>query len=453
MAAGDLTLNSIAVRQALLSTLVTLVAVVFLAIAASFAIERTMRADMQQTIDTDIVGLADIMVNGGEAELLLRIADRTALVPGAAPLAYYGLTDRHGMRLGGNLQVPPHLDASHSQAAEIRLGDDRILLRATRLRGGLTLVVGRSLRGVEALQRRLQVDFLGVGIIALLATLVAGFAVAARLRGRVERLSQTFTRFERGDLAARSDTAAGRDELVQLAGHVNAHLDWTARLLSAQREISDNIAHELRTPLVHLDTRLLSAIGHNSDETVALELHLARSNIRSIVSLFDALLDLAVAEAGGITANISSFDLSETAADLAELYAASAEEAGLDFKARITPGVTMRGEVMAMTRLVANLLDNAFKYVPSGSKVRLIVADGPRLVVEDNGTGIAAADAEQIFLRFRRVAAPETGHGLGLALVKIIAARHGFSARVEDARPGARFIVEAQDAATKKGVS
>ena len=453
MAVRRFTLDSIAVRQALLSTLVMLAAVVFLAIAASFAIERSMRADMQQTIDTDITGLTDIMVNGGKAELLLRLADRTALLPGAAPLAYYGLADARGMRLAGNLAVPPHLDAGHSQAAEIRLGDDRILLRATRLRGGLTLVVGRSLHGVESLQRRLQVDFFGIGSIAVLLTLVAGFAVAARLRGRVQALSQTFARFERGDLAARSGSALGRDELVQLAGQVDAHLDWTARLLTAQREISDNIAHELRTPLVHLDTRLLNAIGHNSDDAVASELHMARSDIRSIVSLFDALLDLTLAEAGGIAANPSSFDLSEMAADLAELYAASAEEAALDFKARITPGVTMRGEVMAMTRLIANLLDNAFKYVPSGSKVRLIVSDGPRIVVEDNGTGIAAADAEQIFLRFRRAAAPETGHGLGLALVKIIAARHGLAARVEDARPGARFIIETQELATKRSVS
>ncbi len=443
---------SIAIRQALLSTLVTLLAVIFLTIAASIAIERSMRADMQQTIDTDIAGLADIMVNGGEAELVLRIADRTALTPGAAPRSYYALANQKGRLLAGNLEALPNLDAGRSQSAERRVGGDPVLVRATRLRGGLTLVVGRSLRGIQALQQRLQLDFLIVGIIAVVATLVAGFAVAARLRGRVEALSNTFTRFERGDLAARSGAASGHDELVQLAGHVDTHLDWMARLLSAQRDISDNIAHELRTPLVHLDTRLLSVIGHNGDPAVASELHLARNDIRSIVSLFDALLDLALAESGGLNPNTMSFDLSELAADLVELYAASAEEAGLDFKARIAPGITMHGEAMAVTRLIANLLDNAFKYVPPGSRVRLIIADGPRIIVEDNGDGIAASEVEQIFQRFRRAAAPGTGHGLGLALVKVIAARHGLVARVENAQPGARFIVEPQHGKRAKGL-
>ena len=453
MPAHRFTFASIAVRQALLSTLVTLAAMVFLATAASFAIERSMRADLQRMIDADIDGLAEIMVDGGPAELVRRAIDRTAWRPSAGARAYYGIADANAVRRAGNIGIPRGVDAGRSQVAEISLGDDRVLLRATRLRGGWTLVVGRSLRGIEALQDRLRVDFLGVAVVAVVATLIAGLAVAARLRARVEALSQTFTRFERGDLTARSNIdkggTAGIDELGQLARHVDEHFDWTQALLIAQREISDNIAHELRTPLVHLDTRLLGALGHNHDDTVAAELHLARSNIRSIVSLFDALLDLTLAETGGPTTDTSSFDLSEIAADLAELYTASAEEAALDFKARITPGVTQRGEAMAMTRLIANLLDNAFKYAPAGSKVQLIVVAGPRIIVEDNGPGIAAVDAEHIFLRFRRAAAPDTGHGLGLALVKIIAARHGLSARVEDAGPGARFIIERHDAGTK----
>jgi signal transduction histidine kinase len=443
-------MNSIAVHQALLSTLVTLAAMIFLAAAAGFAVERSMRADLQRTIDADIDGLTEIMVDGGPVELRRRTADRGEWRPADGAMAYYGIVDSSGARLAGNIGISPGFDAGRSRVAELSLGDDRVLLRATRLRGGWTLLVGRSLRGIEALQRQLWTNFLGVGIAVVLATLVAGFVMAMRLRGRVEVLSQTFTRFERGDRTARSDTVSSDDELGQLTRHVDAHLDWADKLLAAQREISDNIAHELRTPLVHLDTRLLGALGHNEHPAVAAELHLARSNIRSIVSLFDALLDLTLAEAGVTAAETSSFDLSEIAADLAELYTASAEEASLDFKARITPGVTMRGEGMAMTRLIANLLDNAFKYAPSGSKVRLIVVAGPGIIVEDNGVGIAPAEAEHIFLRFRRAAAPDTGHGLGLALVKIIAARHGLAARVEDARPGARFIVEAQGLGTTK---
>ena len=214
------------------------------------------------------------------------------------------------------------------------------------------------------------------------------------------------------------------------------------RLLTAQREISDNIEHELRTPLVHLDTRLLHAIDHNRDAGVADDLDGARGDIRSIVSLFDALLDLTLAEAGSDSASRGTVDVSELAAGLADLYAASAGEAGLDFSTRIAPDVTMRGEAIALTRLIANLLDNAIKHVPAGTRVRRIVGAGPIIAVEDNGTGVAPHDREPIFRRFHRASGERNGHGLGLALVRVIAAQHGLTARVEDARPGARFIVE-----------
>jgi len=439
-------LSSIAVRQTLVSITVMIVAVAALTAATVVTVETSLRDDLLHTVDTDISGLTDSMVRGGWREVAARIGDRTDFITPGHPAAYYRLASPAGGRIAGNLTAVVPGDGRSSTAGEVHEGDDVVLYRATQLRGGYTLLVGRSLLPVAALRRRMLAIFgvIGVGTVGL--ALLASSIAAARLARRVAVLDGTLERFARGDHAARTALAPGRDELARLAVHVDRHLEWAAHLLTAQRAISDNIAHELRTPLVHLDTRLIRAIEHNHDATVASELDAARSDIRSVVSLFDALLDLALAEAGHLPGAGAVFDVSEIAADLAELYDASAEEAGLDFSTRIAPQVTMRGEPMAITRLIANLLDNAIKYVPAGTRVRLIVADGPRIIVEDGGDGIAADDRDRIFARFYR-SAGGTGHGLGLALVKVIAARHGLVARVEDAAPGARFVIEPAAAA------
>jgi len=420
--------------------LLTIVAVAGIAVAAQVTIDRSSRGGLQQTIDTDIAGLTDIMVKGGAGELVARFADRTDFADGP-PAGYYRLSDSAGHRLAGNLGALPGIDAAHSAIAEVRTPDDRLLVRATMLRGGLTVVVG-SLRDVEALQARVRLTFLLAGLAVVIISLLVSLAAAGQVARRVEAINRTFPGFEGGDRSVRSPVPRGEDELARLARHLDSHLDWAQRLLTAQRENSDNIADELRTPLVHLDTRLLHAIDHNRNAGVAADLDVARGDVSSIVSLFDALLDLAFAEAGSGTAARGPVDISELAAGLADLYAASAEEAGLDFSTRIAPGVMLRGEAMALTRLSTNLFDNAIKHVPPGTRVRLIVAAGPIIAVEDDCTGVAPHDREPIFRRFHRVGGGSNGHGLGLALVRVIAAQHDLAARAEDAGPGASFVVE-----------
>lgn len=441
-----LRLSSIVMRQALTSTMVMLVAIGLLTLAATITIRDQEHANLLRTVDADIAGLTDVMVQGGVTELARRIADRTDLASQIDPLAAYYLGTADGQKIAGNLSTMPPVDAAHSQSRSIDMPDGPMVVRATRLRGGLTLVVGRSLAPATFLVRRLQVVLLAISLPAILASMGAAVIVTSRFRNRVAMLNDVFARFDEGALSARANADFGRDELSDLGVHVDGHLDRIEDLLKAQREISDNIAHELRTPLVHLDMRLLRALDHATDNSISAELSDARDDIRSIVSLFDSLLDITLAEAkGDISGEATPFDVSELAANLAELYAASAEEAGLDFSTRIAPGITMRGEPMAITRMVANLLDNAFKYVPQGSRVRLIVSAGPRIIVEDDGPGIVDIDRDQIFKRFHRVKTSGQGHGLGLALVRIIAARHGLTSTFEDASPGARFVVDRVD--------
>ena len=432
---------SLAVRQAALSTLVVIAAIVGFGAMALVSVRHAARADLLRTIDTDVAGLVDGLMQGGPAEIERRIADRTSLTPVASAAPYYRLSDATGRRLAGNLADAPAIDPLRSDAAEVVAGGDAVLIRATVLRGALTLVVGRSLGPTRAVERRLGWTLAAAALVVTALSLAIGLILARRLLARVWTINAAFASFANGERASRLPAPPHGDELDLLAGHVDVHLDRIERLLVAQRDITDNIAHELRTPLVHLDTRLLAALDHNRDEQVARALDDARADIRSVVSLFDALLDIAMADPPGAAASRASIDLSELAANMGDLYAASAEEAGLAFTTLIAPDVAMRGEALQMTRLIANLLDNAFKYAPAGSRVLLSVAPGPIIIVEDDGPGIPATDRERVFERFRRSAILGEGHGLGLALVRVIAARHGLTARVEDAAPGARFVI------------
>ena len=314
-----------------------------------------------------------------------------------------------------------------------------MLVRATRLRPGVSLYVGRSLAPIGKAEAELRWRLGYAGAAAVVGALLVGLVTAWQIGRRAQALNAVFRRFQEGDQAARAGPQ-GSDEFGELAANVDAHLDQIARLLAVQREISSNIAHELRTPLAHLDTRLRRALERTEDAATRDALDEARDDIRSIVSLFDALLDIALGEAADQSAQ-GIVDLSEIATDLADLYEASADEAGLTFAAEIAPDVKLRGERMQLTRLIANLLDNAIKFVPAGASVRLAIAPGPVITVEDSGPGVAPADRDLIFRRFGRAQSDAEGHGLGLALVKVIATRHGLTVRCEDAAPGARFVV------------
>ncbi|WP_353227230.1 HAMP domain-containing sensor histidine kinase [Novosphingobium sp.] len=436
---------SIAIRQALLTAAVVIAATSGFAALMLVVVDRAGRAELLHTIDTDIAGLVDVWAAGDAQQLAQRIGDRTAFV--TSPASYYLLTDATGHRLAGNLAPMRLPNAQTSASVEIVAGGQPVLLRATVLRGGTVLAVGRSLTGVEAFNADLRRILLVCEATIAAASLLIGLLLARRLTVRIERINRAFADFSAGDTAARVGAMPGRDEIATLAHHADHHLARVVSLIAAQREISDNIAHELRTPLGHLDTHLRRAQAANHDPAVEPLLQAARSEIDAVVSLFDALLDIALAESHDARTGVARFDVSELAAGVVELYQASAEEAGMHLTARIAPHVAMRGEPMQVSRIIANLLDNALRHLPEGSQIRLAVSPGPVLVVEDDGPGIPEADREAVFQRFRRSGGAGTGHGLGLALVHSLATRNGLTARIEDANPGARFIIAAKGTA------
>ena len=410
-------------------------------------IRATAAGSARNAVDVDLAGLVDIHATGGREELERRIADRLAFTPAQDGAPHYLLADATGARLAGDIATWPDLDAWVSEAGTIRVGKDTLAhARATRLGSDLQLVVARETGGHGPLLWRVALVFLGGATLFVLLVGGLGRAAAGRLHGRIERINHAFrdANEERlGEMLDRSDP----DEIDELAGHSAAAISRQARLVEAYRDASDQVAHEIRTPLMHLDGRLTRLLAAGAGTEVTARLVEARADIKRIVAMLESLLDIASGKARrGDRHGLRPVDLSTMVARICELYADSAEESRHHFTWSIAPGVVFDCEEAQLGQLVTNLLDNAFKYAPAGSRVKLTLAPGPVLVVEDDGPGVPAADRERIFERFHRGAQRHDvpGTGLGLALARAIAERHDLTIRLAPADKGACFVVEGQ---------
>lgn len=438
--------RSIFARLAILAIAVSLALTLLLWVVTATTIERAGSAALERAVDVDLAGLADIYASGGRAELEHRIADRLALSSADGEGAHYMLANDRGQRLAGDVARWPALSPRLSQAGYVRLaGGIPVYARATQLGPDLRLLVGKEYGNDSALARDVGIAFLAAGALVLLVVALAGRAMARRLSQRVDVINRAFRDPDEESIAALLEGPQAQDEIGELARHTGDMLVRLKRMVITHRETSDQIAHELRTPLMHLDNRLIKALKAAPDEAARTTLADARTEIRGIIALLESLLDIATSEARrGDRHGLAPVNLSALATRIGELYADSADESGHAFVRAIMPGVVIAGEEMQLTRLITNLLDNAFKYVPAGCTVRLAVEPGPVLTVSDDGPGIPEEDRARIFDRFNRGSRARgegQGSGLGLALAKAIAERHGLRIRLADTAQGACFVI------------
>lgn len=397
-------------------------------------------------IDADLAGLVDVYATSGRQELIARIGDRHALTAGSGRQPHYLLMEQ-GRAVAGDQRRWPALDAATSAQGYVTLDDGTpAYARATKLAPDLDLLVAREDGPERATLTHLIAGFATAAGAIVLAVFALAWFRARALATRLARINSAYARADAESVAALiADPAT--DEIGELSRRSGRALERQRRLVETQRHVTDHIAHELRTPLMHLDGRLRAMLKDRPEagETLAL----ASNDIRGITRMLDALLDIAASQADrGDRAGLAAFDLSELTDDVAEIYRGSMEEAGLKLVTAIAPGVAMTGDPTQMSRLLANLLDNAIKYVPAGGAVRLEVASGPRITVADDGPGISPELAPHVFERFRRgsAAADTPGHGLGLSLARAIAERHDLSLNLVASERGARFEVVPEDA-------
>jgi signal transduction histidine kinase len=295
----------------------------------------------------------------------------------------------------------------------------------------------------------------GLGVMAVFG-IGGGYWVSRKLLARIDALSDTTRTIMEGDLTGRLAVNGSGDELDRLSESLNLMLARIEQLMAGLREVSDNIAHDLKTPLNRLRNRVEAALREPYGEPVyreALERTIEEAD--GLIKTFNALLSIARIEAGAGGDNRETLDVSALLRDVAELYEPVAEERGLVLKAEAAAPIFIRADRQLLGQAIANLVDNAIKYGTTGvalggpgAKPEIEVSakiKGPiaEIMVTDRGPGVPVPDRERVLDRFVRLEASrsEPGSGLGLSLVAAVARLHGGSLRLEDNAPGLRVIL------------
>jgi signal transduction histidine kinase len=391
-------------------------------------VEARMMNAQRELLTADLGGFAALYDQRRIIALRQAIDYRAAAATGDEMLL---LMDREGRVLAGTREGwPAGLQAEGDSfavepAREFTEGGMRWLAVARDLPGGFPLLVARSLRPVDDTLAALRRGMLGLLAAMLVAGAAVGWLAARSVMARIGRVNALADRVAEGALDARLPGARSDDEFGLLETHVHGMLDRIQNLNRATHRLSDTIAHELRTPLNRMLQKLAKVEGQE-DVTANL-----KAEMRQAIRVFDSLLDISRAEADqGSGGGLVPVDLSAVALEVWELYEPVAEDKEMLAKASITPGLLVLGDRNLIAQMLSNLIDNAIKYCAAGDRLTLALAevDGRYLMrVADTGPGLPDDIKGEAFERFVRAERDRgtPGHGLGLALVRAIAARHG----------------------------
>jgi len=368
----------------------------------------------------------------------------------------FRVADSSGARLAGDLPEQVYHEGFDTLRWEVETNretdEDAVRMRVltARMPDGALLTVGEDLER----SRQLQFSFLRTFILtsgaALFIALAVGLSYVSRILRRIEVIADTADAVSAGQMALRAPVRAPgrRDDIDHLAQAMNRMLDEIERLFSSVRQVSDDVAHDLRTPLAHLKQRVETALAGTPDaERYRQALEGASEKIDDVLATFEALLSIGQLEAGANLAAFHPVDLSDIAASVVEAFRPSAEDANHLLVLHAPRPAFVAAERSLITQMLANFVENALIHTPPGSTIEIRVeplGDVVRLTVEDDGVGVADEERDQIFRRFYRVDRSRTtpGSGLGLSLAAAVARAHKADIRAEDAGPGLRIVVD-----------
>lgn len=418
---------------------------------------RMITEQIAETVNSEVSELTSQYERGGLRGLVSAVEGR-ALRPGAN---LYLVTTPQGQGVAGNvsslapgvMDTPGWAETFYKRLEETDTKEHFALVRVSQLSGGFRILVGRDLEerrrlfGIVAKAAQWSV------LIVFVLGLGGGVFVARRVLRRIDAMTGTTQRIMAGDLSERLPVGRSGDEIDRLAENLNAMLERIEALMVGLKEVSDNIAHDLKTPLTRLRNRAEDALAKSSNEgeyRAALERTIDESD--GLIRTFNALLMIARAESGQARDNMTGFDAAEVAHGIHELYEPLAEDKGLKLTVATDPA-TIHGNRELISQALANLVENAIKYgqpVASGtdgSSDILIEArrngDNVLISVTDHGPGIPEPDRQRAVERFVRLEASRTqpGSGLGLSLASAVATLHGGDLRLADSQPGLRVTL------------
>ena len=414
--------------------------------------------------------LSEIAARKGEAALLAALRARRA----QSGRLLYGLADAQGQTiwLGGLAQWPQQLQRDNKTGVfdysptvvsgtilrpttQPTSDTPQLAIGATlRLPDGARLVVARDVTEQRDLASTMRSWFLGGMALLALVAVVAGWAINHLLMSRLNAMTRTVDAIMAGNLSQRVPLTDDADEFDALAIHLNGMLDRIENLMQGLREVSDNIAHDLKTPLNRLRIRVEEALRDPRGDVAyreGLETTLVEAD--ELIRTFNALLRVARLEAGTLGDNLETFDIMALINDLAEFYEPVAEEASATLSVASGAPLGFNADRQLISQALTNLLENALKYGLDDTMAAdlrrieigaLQTASGAELWVSDNGSGIRQTDYDRVLKRFVRLdeARSKPGTGLGLSLVAAVVHQHGGTIRLADNKPGLKVILE-----------
>jgi signal transduction histidine kinase len=421
-------------------------ALVLFAAPLWYAWQVTVQDGRAEYLQSDAQRLADVFRRDGAEGLKTFIDTRVQMqIPNER---YLLLTDASMHPLAGNLRAWPATvpAAPGNYTIKFNVGNQgvqTVLVHVGLLGGGYNLLVGRDNALFAPLQTHFWYGLAGAVAVLSIAGLLIGLITRRALMSRIHSIRQTVSAIMHGDLKHRLPTQLNDDELNTLTRTINGMLEQIELLVHGVRNVSNSIAHDLRTPLAELRSRLeeLALIRPPPEQTFA-EIDGAVADVDRVIRIFDALLRLAEIDAGMRRSGFVTFDAAEVAANAVEFYAPAAELKNIELALRSEGPAAVSGDPILLAQALSNLLDNALKYAPVNGAIEVAVrkrADRTaEISVSDNGPGIADSEKSKVVERFYRGDASRgtPGVGLGLSVVQAVAKLHGTALALSDRKPG-----------------
>jgi signal transduction histidine kinase len=425
-------------------------ALVLFAAPLWYAWQVTIQEGRAEILQADAQRLADVYRRDGADGLKNFIDTRVGMqIAGERILL---LTDASMHPLAGNLQAwpstVPATPGNYNIQVDIGHRGVQEALVHVALLGSYNLLVGRDNLLFKPLQTRFWFGLTAAIAVLCIAGLLVGLITRRALLSRVHSIRQTVSAIIHGDLKHRLPTHLNEDELNTLSQTINGMLDQIELLVHGVRNVSNSIAHDLRTPLAELRSRLeeLTLIRPSAEETYE-EIDAAVADVDRVIRIFDALLRLAEIDAGMRRSGFESLDVADLAANAVEFYEPAAELKNINLKFRSDGPLLVSGDPVLLAQALSNLIDNALKYAPHNGAIEVAVKKRgeatAEISVSDNGPGIEDVEKTKVVERFYRGDASRgtPGVGLGLSLVQAVAKLHGSPLELYDHLPGLRVVL------------
>ncbi len=443
--------QSSALRLAIVYALAFSVSVGLLFSLMIWMVSSEVASQLKTQIDQD-VALFGMAAKEGDENLFESVRLHAALAQQEGD-AFYSLRESNGRVLAGQtaplalfeglrkFTVPEKREGPHKDDEE-----ETFLIRSF-VAGDKIMLVGRSMESVLETRELLLRSGLSLSGFGIVIALLGGLLVGYQSSRRIENITRTAQEIMAGKLSSRIPGDKGQNELSRLAQTINTMLDKIEDLLIGMQRVTDDIAHDLRTPLARLKQNL-DKTSRNTDTSIE-ELHTALENaeieVDTILETFSALLRIAQIEAGSRKKRFTRLDLSALFVKIADAYAPVAEAEGRLFTVRTEPEIMLTGDKNLLTQMLANIIENALRHTPEKTPIELSLShngDDVILCVSDHGSGIPQESHADVFKRFYRLEQSRTtpGSGLGMSLVYAIAKIHGAVIALRDNNPG--LIVE-----------